>query len=933
MSRAIVRRSLSFVLLSGVVSLTLAQPVALASPPHDAAPDDEKRVAAKRLQGEADALAAHGAVDSSKQALERYAAALTAWRELGNRREEAATLGRMSDMLGKLSDLREALVRADEALTVGRLLGDRRGEAAALSRVGLAHSELGDQRQALDFLEKALALRRADGDVRGQAETLNDIAVARGALGEIPEAVARYTEAIDSARASGDRHGEAMILANRAVDYRKLGETDRALVDLRAALAGFQALGDRHQQGITEYHIGAAYKDRQEFPRALRHYKIALALLRESGDKRFEGLALNHIGLTHLAAGKPGAALPYFRLSWERLHASSDRRNAAILLTNLGRAQLDLGHTREARNQLRAALPKVQGSGDRVHEGVTLVHLARAERALGDLEAARERLEEALRLTESLRQSIPGPGLRASFMATTRERYELLIEVLMDLHAKQPDRGWDAEALHASERAKARSLIETLAEARINLHEGLDEGLLAQERTLNDELEALRREEQRRVAGVGPQASRSGRRPEVVLAEYQDVQERLRAANPRYAALARPKPLALAGIRRQVLDHDTLLLEYALGEKRSFLWAATLDKLTSHELPRRAVVEAAVRALHRAWSAGGAIDSAETKRRAQRLSRLLLGPVAGQLRKNVRLAIVAEGALQYLPFAALPSPGTNGALLVADHSIVSLPSATTLAVLREQVAGRAPPERRVAVLADPVFDGADARIPSAGRRSKAPTANGNGRTDLTRSMRESGLFRLQRLFASRQEAEAVAALSRRGESFVALDFQASRETALGPDVARAGVVHFASHALLNTRHPELSGIVLSLVDEHGRVKDGFLQTRDIYKLRLAADLVVLSACQTALGKEVRGEGLLGLSRAFMYAGAPRILASLWKVPDRPTAELMKAFYRGTLTEGLSPAAALGAAQQEIRRQKLWTSPYYWAGFTLQGDWR
>jgi CHAT domain-containing protein len=199
-------------------------------------------------------------------------------------------------------------------------------------------------------------------------------------------------------------------------------------------------------------------------------------------------------------------------------------------------------------------------------------------------------------------------------------------------------------------------------------------------------------------------------------------------------------------------------------------------------------------------------------------------------------------------------------------------------------------------------------------------------------MQEAGLARLDRLPASRREAESIAALASAGASFTALDFRASRATALSSEVSRARIVHFASHGLLNSRHPELSGIVLSLVDEQGRALDGFFQTRDIYKLRLSADLVVLSACQTALGKEVRGEGLIGLSRGFMYAGTPRIVASLWRVPDRATAEFMAEFYRGVLRQGLTPAAALRAAQRRFRGEKLWSNPYYWAAFTLQGEW-
>jgi CHAT domain-containing protein len=190
-----------------------------------------------------------------------------------------------------------------------------------------------------------------------------------------------------------------------------------------------------------------------------------------------------------------------------------------------------------------------------------------------------------------------------------------------------------------------------------------------------------------------------------------------------------------------------------------------------------------------------------------------------------------------------------------------------------------------------------------------------------------------RLRFSRQEAEAIAAFAPEKNRLTALDFVASYETAQSADLSQYRIVHFATHGLLNSQRPELSGIVLSLVDERGRAQDGFLRLHEIYNLKLNADLVVLSACQTALGKEVRGEGLMGLTRGFMYAGAPRVVASLWRVDDRATAELMKRFYRGMLKDGLPAAAALRAAQVSMLKEIRWSAPYYWAAFTLQGDWR
>ena len=266
-----------------------------------------------------------------------------------------------------------------------------------------------------------------------------------------------------------------------------------------------------------------------------------------------------------------------------------------------------------------------------------------------------------------------------------------------------------------------------------------------------------------------------------------------------------------------------------------------------------------------------------------------------------------------------------------------------IALLRSETAGRASVSKTVAILADPVFDSRDARIGSAARTTQAkatayPNAEGSPSApkifvDVTRSANESGLADFERLRFSRQEAEHIASLAPEGKKLAALDFAASRGLATSADLGQYRIVHFATHGLINSQHPELSGIVLSLVDEQGRQQNGFLRLYDIYNLSLSADLVVLSACQTALGKEVKGEGLVGLTRGFMYAGAPRVAASLWRIDDRASAELMKRFYQRMLGEGMSAAAALRAAQVSMWKDKRWEAPHYWAGFTLQGEWK
>ncbi len=389
-------------------------------------------------------------------------------------------------------------------------------------------------------------------------------------------------------------------------------------------------------------------------------------------------------------------------------------------------------------------------------------------------------------------------------------------------------------------------------------------------------------------------------------------------------------------------------------------WVTRSD-ISSYVLPKRAEIEAAARRVYnlliarqpvrgetiKQYQARVAKASEEYSARAAELSQMLLGPIAAQL-GNKRLLVVSEGALQYIPFAALPVPQGTGSNqnnsnpdahtpLIVDREVLSLPSASALMVLRAETSGRKPAPKAIAVLADPVFDEDDPRVKLTGPRRKRATAIDSSAVKPARTVRDVGAMEtggsLSRLPFSREEAEAILAITLTDQGMKALDFNANRALATSGELGKYRVVHFATHGLLNSEHPELSGIVLSLVDEQGQPQDGFLGLHDIYNLDLPSELVVLSACRTGLGKEVKGEGLIGLTRGFMYAGAARVVASLWKVDDDATAEFMKRFYQEMLGKGMRPAAALRAAQVEMWKQKQWKSPYYWAAFVLQGEWK
>jgi CHAT domain-containing protein len=531
------------------------------------------------------------------------------------------------------------------------------------------------------------------------------------------------------------------------------------------------------------------------------------------------------------------------------------------------------------------------------------------------------------------------------------------MDVLMRLHARQPRRGLAAAAFGASERARARSLLDSLAEAGVDLRQGVDPDLLKREQVLKRAFADWA--ERRRGSSGGSDAAASTREYRDLEQRYDQVQAEIRSKSPSYAALARPRPVSLREVQKGLLDAETLLLEYALGEERSYLWAISNKDQASYELPGRVEIEKAALSIYerlttRLSTSGEPRDrhhrveqaDAEYWREAGRLSEMLLGRVAKRM-AGKRILVVADGALQYVPFAALPVPGTGDhpVPMLVEHEIVSLPSASVLAVLRRETKGTKPPSKAVAVLADPVFEPDDPRLQaasSAGRRAgrEAAKARGSaaagapvGRPRAAPDSAEDGKPSFPRLAATRQEAEAIVATAPEGMALRAIGFDASRATAMSPELAQYRIVHFATHGVFDNDNPGLSGIMLSMFDERGRAVDGFLRLHDIYGLKLPAELVVLSACNTALGKQVRGEGLVGVVRGFMYAGAKRVVASLWKVDDEATGELMGRFYEEMLGRNRSPAAALRQAQLAMWSQERWGPPFYWAAFVLQGEWQ
>jgi len=909
-----------------------------------------------------------------EQALDYFRQAIPIWRVLGDRKDLASA----TYMAGSLNDLlirkQDAIPYYLEALSTYRDLGDRFWEARVLMDVAQDYAASGNEAKAGSYYDLAIPALQASKDQSQEATALVGRALLLEGWGQMEKAIADLKAAQDLFHAEGNRIMEATILVRMGIVCYESGEQEKALATYRQSLqvarstsnTGLQAaslngigsiylvLGDETSalrytdeasklmpidaSGVVDpdvlFRLGVTYTSLKENEKATAYFSRAVQAYDAKGDQVGKARALHALAGMYDIAGQSKQALVLYAQALKIRQGTADQRSIADSLTAVGTMYSVLKQPDHALDCYRQALEIYRSLHDPVGESKPLFWMAKTEQVTGHLESARDHIEQALSIAESQRSSIASPELRTTYLSTAQYAYELYVDVLMQLNKLHPNQGYDAKALEAHEAAKARGLLDLLSEARVNFREGIDPELLQQELQSRQRLEDKQSEEIRLLAGgeSGDELRHVQKELEALRVEYQQVEAQIRSQSPHYAAVTQPRSLNLAAIQKQVLDTGTVLLEYALGEPRSYLWAVTSSGLHSFELPDRSEIEKPALRLYRTITGRrpGAQENYQDIARA--LSGILLGP-AQPLIANKRLVIVPDGVLQIVPFAALPSPGVEGyEPLILRHELVDAPSASTIALLRRDAAERSLAPKKIAVFADPVFDKDDPRVTKP--RSVTAQASPTTASVAGELPSPSNLLGLERLSASRREAETILRMVPASSRLAALDFEANRREATAPNLDRYQIIHFATHGVVNDAHPELSGIVLSLVDKEGNPQDGFLRLNDLFNLHLDANLVVLSACKTALGREVRGEGLIGLARGFMYAGTPRVVTSLWSVNDQATAEEMELFYSGMLGRWhLRPAAALQRAQMEMWKQEKWRSPFLWAAFVLQGDWK
>ena len=866
----------------------------------------------------------------------------------------AISLNNLGNIAWARRDLVTAEQRHKQALAIReRLDPGGMSMAGSLNNLGLIAWQRDELERAEDYQLQALAIRRSlspgSMDVAASYNNLGSIAWNRG---DLARAESYYRQGLEiREHLAPDSMDLADVLNNLGLVAWRRGELALTEQYYRRALTIEQKHGAVTLELANILHnLAKVLWERGDYVAAHDVDLRALQIRQKMAPDSLEVAAsLNALSSFAREQGNWPEAEKYSR---QALEIESKSAPESLIFSN---TLTQLGDIKQAQNDEAGAeslyrqaleIREKLAPGSTSHSE-SLAALARILWHRQEWDAAARLFDQALQALESQTARLGGTEeVRSSFRANRARYYADYIDLL--IARKQP-----ALALHVAERSRAQSFLEMLSAAHIDVNKGVDPDLLSQKRRLEQSINSKSGE---RIAVLNgkhtqEQVTALAQQIEKLLAQYQEVESRIRIASTGYADLTRPQSVETKQIQDELLDPDTILLEYSLGEEHSHLWMVSQNALATYELPKRSLVEAAARRAYSLLIQPNSQNQTEFRSQvarwnqaAMRLSRMVLGPVAARLHEK-RLLIVADGALQYIPFEALPSPTAAQAKtpplpLVVKHEIVYLPSVSVLAMLRRAEKTRKAGPGSVVVMADPVFDKEDARVrPTAAAQTPGPQGQVaddsavSSADQLTRSASDSGLTRLPRLSYSRREADAILAVTPPGRGAVFVDFRASRAIAIGPEMTNYGIVHFATHGFLDSQHPELSGLVLSLVDEQGRPQNGFLDLQDIFNLNLSADLVVLSACQTALGKEIRGEGMLGLTRGFMYAGTERVMASLWNVDDVATAELMTRFYRSMQQDGLRPAAALRRAQMEMRKHQRWAMPYSWAGFQLQGEWR
>ncbi|MBI4852829.1 MAG: CHAT domain-containing protein [Acidobacteria bacterium] len=905
------------------------------------------------------------AMGDDEQALKHYNEALALGKELNNRELIAQTLNLLGTLYRSNGEGRKSIEYNRESLNLWEELNEIEETVKITQDVAASYYSLAEIKDALAFYEKALVAAEKENNKISQAKLLSSMAIIYDEIGDISHALNYYNQALNKWRSLKSPNKESIaseleILENIGKIYYKQKDTRQALNFLEEASELAKESKDNFSQAQILNSIGNVYRASGESRKAIEFYSDALMLHKQNNDLVSTSITATEVAKTHLELGDGDKAVGFFTEAYKLNQRQGNRAIEAGIFYHLGLA-LEFNYEEEkAIASYKQGIIVAKELQDKIQEAQFNYRLSLLEKRRGHLKESQLSIEKAIELIENLPSKLVKRQLANNYLSKATDYFELYIDLLMQQHKLNPSNANDLAALRVSERERTYILLDLMTTSEINLSANSNKDLVLQENNLKQLISDKTSKLVRFNIAEAPvhEIGEIERELKALSNQLKDLQTEIKQKNPHYANFSQPTPLNLKEIQENILDPETVFLEYSLGNEQSYLWVVSQTEIKSFYLPKRSEIESLAKYLRELVTArnllakgekniGGrpiTLELAENEypKVALDLSKMLLSPIAEKLGKK-RLVIIADGALQYIPFNALPDPSKTDSYqaLLVDHEIVSLPSITTINTIREETKDSKLQAKTVMFVADPIVSLVDNRVRV--KPISKDSALLNTSTDLKeanllieKSAKEVGLplttQGLPRLSVVEDEVKEISQILSKEENKQLFSFNASLSS-LSKESSPYKAIHFATYGLVNSLHPELSGVVLSIADEQGNLQDGFLQTHKIFKLNLPTELVTLSNCDTTLSKNAQEEGLTGLTRSFIYAGAKRVMANLWNTNDPASIELMKKFYQKTLKENQAPAFALRAAQLEMLQDEKYKNPFYWAGFQLQGEWK
>jgi len=831
------------------------------------------------------------------KAVDYFNKALPVARALNDNYTECLTLLSLGFACWSYGNYAEALVSYNNSLKLARLTGNTWAEGRCYSGIGLVHWEQGDYSEALNYSEKSLDIATKIGDNEGISYCLGNIAIIYDQIGNVNKAFEYYKKGLEVSELIGNKSGIARNLENIGCTYLELQDYTNAEKYLLQSTEIFKKTGERKELAHAYGNLGYMMIEMKDYSKARKYLEQALQIGQDVGAKGVVANQFIGLGYLEFELGNVKSSYDYFDKGLKYTVSLNDSKSFWEAQTGL------------------AMVLREQG---------------KSEKALEHAMAAIDKLEEVQRL-------LTISEFKSGYTDKHINIYENILDLLVSMNKDVPWKGYDVMAFQYAEKAKARVFLQNLLESKADIRSGVSPELKLKEQ------EILRKIADRQKQLLHDDPDKRKRKElaselEKYENDFKKLEREIKSNNPKYFNLYSPEPYGVEKVRAVILHDNEVILEYAVGRKHSYLWMLSKDDFFLYELPEKDVIVKAVKEyLHTINQKVGLTNPYESHiAKGREVFNLLLKPCINNLEKNSHLMIVADDILHLLPFESLIMDKSDGEgsprYLIEEFTVSYSPSSTSLAFLPGTTQKKPADQKRLLAFADPVFQPSAA---ASETRSKAGRHMESGL--LVMADEEPGLFshyrtgelQLHALPFARTEVQNISGLFPKGKSVIYIGAEANESTLKNESLDRFDYIHFATHGLIEESVPFRSGIVLSAGE--GSEEDGILQVNEILNLELNAEMVVLSACETALGKLYQGEGMEGISRAFIYAGASSMVVSLWNINDRSAAQLMTRFY-DSLIKGSDKSMALQKAKLTmIKAGNAYSHPYYWAPYIILGN--